>query len=79
MRVSFLANGRKVIVPDNDLEEQVVAALMASLCNDSAEKQRLLRDAVYDGAGLFRVYEPDRFYWLEQVAEARFALIAEDE
>jgi hypothetical protein len=79
MRVGFLPSGRKVVVPEDDLEEELVVALMAALCEDPRDGEHLLRDAVYDADGLFRVYGPDRFYWLEQLDGKPFALIAADD
>ena len=79
MTEAILASGRRVVVPENDLEEGVQLALMACLAPADDDRRRILGDAVYTGEGGFAAYSPDRFYWLEHVGDGRFTLVASDE
>ena len=79
MKTGFLPSGRQIVVPDDDLEERLVAALMVSLAADPVDKERLSKMAIHTGDGTFEVYQPDRFYWLELLGNGRFNLVISDE
>lgn len=81
MKEAFLPSGRRVVVPENDLEERVVVALMAALAGDPEEGRRLRSDAVYreDGTGTFETFNPDRFYYLEHLSDGRLVVVCSDD
>ena len=79
MTERYLASGRRVVVPENDLEERVQLALMASLAGGADDRRRLLADAVYTGEGTFVAYGPERFYFLDHDGNGRFTLTVSDD
>ena len=79
VKTGFLTSARQVVVPENDLEERLVGALMASLAADPLDKERLSNVAIHTGNGTFEAYHPDRFYYLEVVGNYRFVLVISDE
>ena len=80
MKLGLLADGRIIVVPEHDLEERLVLALMAALADDPGERTTLTENAIHVGDGLFTAYNPDRFYWLEQVSGGGgFVLLSAEE
>jgi hypothetical protein len=59
MEECYLSSGRKVVVPDDELEERVVIELMAALAPDSTHRSRLLTRVIHKGNGAFEAYHPD--------------------
>jgi hypothetical protein len=58
----FLPSGRRVVVPENDLEERLVVAMMAALVGGKEEGRRLTVGAIHAADGTFQTFNPDRFY-----------------
>ena len=79
MKLGFLAGGRIIVVREHDLEERLVLALMGALADDPCERSTLAGEAIHAGDGLFTAYDPDRFYWLEQLPGGAFMLLSADE
>jgi hypothetical protein len=76
-----MPSGRTVVAPESDLEERVIIALMAALAPGADHRSRIANGAVHrdEEPGTFETFGPDWFYYLERVADGRFALIASDE
>lgn len=65
-----------VVVPETDLDERVLLALMAALANDEDERERIRSRTVYraEEPGFFETFSPDGFYYVEHLNDGRFAL-----
>jgi hypothetical protein len=75
----FLPSGRRIVVPENDLEERLVVAMMAGFIGDKEEGRRLTAGAIHAGDGTFQTFNPDRFYHLEYRSDGGFEVMWSDD